>query len=485
MVEVQLANFFHKYAIHFTTDGFPVLTWNRRNNKTTDHEIIMLGDSHGWGQGASGFDGLRAYFSSHMAYPYSKGFFAKVKEHLEQSKQMRAESVIPMLSEEVLRVSGMFHQADVPVVQPVAAPGFYSAKTRHDSSFAHMGYLAMDHKFGDELCIVEAECKSDGTCEAEWSYEMTGHASKVYIGLITGKHGAKMDITLRTAPYYVRPAGYPRVYRIVDGEQVEWDASKVRMASSGSILIDTYDPTGDSEQVLCIDYGQKQKGQFVFRCVASPDQANLDQAEADKHEPESYLNPSRKPVLMLRGIVFNGNHVRNFSMGGHTVGQWLGDGTKSFNDDSHPHIDEILNFVPFTPTLALIQAPIVNEYLRQTPMNMLLMNLETLIGKLNAHHNTEGTRKMDVLMFSTLGDRRIQFEEAASLPLTYADYFQSVKTYCLEKGYGFIDFQQYFSDLVDEGLLDYELLFDDAIHPSSFANECIAQGLCAALDMLM
>lgn len=374
------------------------------------------------------------------------------------------------------------------MIQPVMAAGFYSALTRTDSSFAHLGHLATEHKFGNELCIVEPEYISDGTRKAEWAYEMVSHASKVYIGVLAGRNGAKLEVDLQTPPYYSRPEGYPKVYRVTGGKHDPLKEPQVQSTPSGSIIIDTYEAAEYREQVICIDYGKKHKGTLAFRYAGAHEQADsnhADWAELTGQTPCSDLHKLSQPVLMIRGIVFDGNNIRNFSMGGHTVGQWLGDGTSSYNDGPYPHIDEILSFVPFTPSLAIIQAPVVNEYLRQTPLTVFKNNLDTLIRKLGDHHNKAGNREMDVLMFTTLGDQRVQFEGEASLPISYPDYFQTVKQYCLEGGYGLIDFQQYFCDTVQAGLLDVELLFDDAIHPGPFANEFIAQGLQAALDRVM
>src|SRR5690606_17051307 len=153
-------------------------------------------------------------------------------------------------------------------------------------------------------------------------------------------------------------------------------------------------------------------------------------------------------------------------MGGHTVGQWLGDGSASYNDPSYPHIAEILRFVSFTPTLTIIQVPIVNEYLRQTPLATLRTNLTMLIDKLKSHHNADGSKAMDVLLFTTPGNKGIISEAERSAPITYDDYYAVVREFEVEQGYGFIDFNLYLRDCVKAVLLDYAFLFDDPIHPN-------------------
>ncbi|MDI4647061.1 SGNH/GDSL hydrolase family protein [Cohnella hashimotonis] len=167
------------------------------------------------------------------------------------------------------------------------------------------------------------------------------------------------------------------------------------------------------------------------------------------------------------------------------MGQWLGDGTPSFNDDSQPHVDQLLHYVPFTPTFVVIQAPIVNEYLRQTPLAVFWDNLLTLTGKLRRHFNADGEDRTDLLLLTTPGDKRIAFEGAPSAAIGYEDYYETLRAFSRTSGFGLIDFAKYFADCVHQGLLDYELLFDDPIHPSPFVNEFIACKLGQAIDLLM
>lgn len=223
----------------------------------------------------------------------------------------------------------------------------------------------------------------------------------------------------------------------------------------------------------------KQTGEVVFRLAAERGN-NGPRA----HAPSAMSAKAEDDRAILRGIIPDLNRIRNFAMGGHTVGQWLGDGTASFNDGPYGHVDELLRYVAFTPALAVIQAPVVNEYLRQTPISDFEAALETLTLRLSRHLNPEGDRRTDVLMFTTLGDRGIAFEGAPSLAISYEDYYEAVRRFCARRSFGLIEFHRFFEDAVRGGLVDVELLFDDAIHPGPFANEMIAQGLIAAFDLV-
>lgn len=495
---LQMFSFYHHYAINFKTSYFPVLTENRRQKKTTEREILLLGDSHSWGQGSPDYDGT-VFYSSHMPFIYNKGYYARLSEYVHQKLVFYPHALIPFMSTNIQQVQGMFRETKLDIIAPVAADGFYAPFPAQDktailgnnvgednilnmhknssqnSTAANLGYLAEVFKFNSSVCVMAPEKHGCITKEAECTIHMAAHARKLFIGVLAGPHGAKLEVELHTSTYYVKPSGYPKVFHLIAGEQVEINVTEVKNDDSGKVWIDTFAADGVMEKVYCIDYGMKQQGILTFRSVQPNEQAI-----------QLHMNgiSLETPALLIRGVVFDANHIRNFSMGGHTTGQWLGDGTNSFNDGPHPHVDELLTYVPFTPTLAVIQAPVVNEYLRQTPIPQFQSNLMTIIEKLNRHLNKNETHKMDVLMFTTPGDQNILFKGAPSSTITYDDYYKAVHQVCRENGYGLIDFRQFFVDLVEAGMLDHDLLYDDAIHPSPFLNEFIATALKNAFDLI-
>jgi lysophospholipase L1-like esterase len=634
----------NKYATNINSNSFPVLTANRRANKTTDREILLWGDSHSWGQGSPDEDWNGAQYSYHMAFLYSKGYYARLRKHLYEKYEFYRYGVVPfstagrttfsaneisqLLPSDKKEVnenggsinflSGIYNQINNPLVTPVDATGFYNPTALGIAGNTYLGYLAFRKKFGQGMLVMAPERtrtttrsnnpkeyveivpngnyttisasyttvkyngaiiygyvttdkslqfihtaeevypdwldinqflyipgygevkvttftkvtgtggitigikKTDGTeitddlspyfyagvkiyrshvGKATFYVDMKQHARKCYVGALAGPNSAKLEMYFldenqgltnfdmlgatkgessgkgnRSNIYYASPSGYPKVYKVVNGGFTELVSPEVTVGS-GSITIDTY-ATTNKEVVYCIDWGMKQKGRLFFNYAGANASATA------MSVPAGYTSFG-VPILMIRGILFDGNDVRNFAMGGHTVGQWLGDGTPSYNDATYNHVDEILNFVPFTPTLSVIQAPIVNEYLRQTPIETFKTNLNTLITKLNNHLNSGGTRKMDVLVFTTVGHKDVLFQSATSSPITYGQYVQAVKDVCTANNYGFIDFMQFFSDAVQKNILDYEMIYDDNMHPSPFANEFIARELEQAIDWIM
>lgn len=117
--------FLSKYALNIRASCFPVLTARRRRHATTDLEILMLGDSHGWGQGAPGYDVIFPAYSSHMAVPYSKGYFAKLREHLLNKYDFYPSAVIPESDDRAEDgspiIRGSYQIVQERIVEPVAA----------------------------------------------------------------------------------------------------------------------------------------------------------------------------------------------------------------------------------------------------------------------------------------------------------------------------------------------------------------------------
>lgn len=137
--------------------------------------------------------------------------------------------------------------------------------------------------------------------------------------------------------------------------------------------------------MYAIDFGMKQTGEVVFRLAAERWENGTRENGTRESAPNSRCGKPQGGKAVLRGVIPDLNRIRNFAMGGHTVGQWLGDGTASFNDGPDGHLDELLRYVAFKPALAVIQAPVVNEYLRQTPIRDFEAALETLALRLNGH----------------------------------------------------------------------------------------------------
>jgi len=483
---VDELTFFAKYAFHLTADNFPALTERRRTHLTTDAEVLLLGDSHGWGQGSPEYD-VHSASRPHMAAPYSNGFYGRLRQHIigkygwYVADSGQVEYSHPLAGFAPVSGGGKVVRMTRPIGDKYDAAGIYAPRAVEQDDRETWGYLATDHKFSEELIVLPERRLG----ESALNWDMTAYATKLYIGVVASSWGARLEVNFEpyggskgVAAGYVYPPleGYPQVTRLVSGTHTPVAGGEVEVLQGQRIVIDTYFAGGEAEVVYCIDFGQKQKGRLRFAQAGANTKAKSFEQEHDQLSC---------PIVALRGVVFDGNNVRNFSMGGHTVGQWLGDGTPSFNDESQAHMDQLLRYVPFTPTLVVIQVPIVNEYLRQTPLAVFTSHLHDLTDKLSRHLNEDGQRRTDFLLLTTPGDKQIMFQDEPSAPIRYEDYYEAAREFARASGAGFIDFAHYFESCVHDGILDYELLFDDPIHPSPFVNEFIARRLGQAIDLLM
>lgn len=187
----------------------------------------------------------------------------------------------------------------------------------------------------------------------------------------------------------------------------------------------------------------------------------------------------------LRGILFDNNSVTNYSMGGHTMGNWMGDGA-SYNDPAKDHLLDILSFSKANAYLVLVEFPLVNEYLAQTPIATVKSNIQTFISRINQIYNaTHPTRTVQFAFFTTIGHKSLEFEGGSSSPITYQALSDAVREECANSAVMFIDTRQYLKEQNRTGLFDYRLLYHDQIHPSALANELVYNFLLTKIDAML
>ena len=259
--------------------------------------------------------------------------------------------------------------------------------------------------------------------------------------------------------------GYPKAgYIDTAGREVEVPG-EVTVDEFG-VLMDTYIPfDGGQDIVYWIDWGCRVHGRLVL----------MDGGNA---------SGGTNLGLLLRGVMCDNNEFTNFSMGGHTVAAWNGD-APSFNDAAHDHLGDILAYAKTTVSTLLVEAPIVNEYLAQTPIATFKSGLVQTITRCVAVGNYEGVLQTDVLLFTTMGGRDLEFEGAASAAITYDMYSAAVREVALAQNVGFLDGRQMLKDLVRRGVVDANKLFADNNHPSGFANDLLARLLMDTMQEIM
>lgn len=220
--------------------------------------------------------------------------------------------------------------------------------------------------------------------------------------------------------------------------------------TSNSFRIDTSPiTTGVTEEVIYrIDFGATQYGDLYLEATG--------------------------PVL-TRGVVLDNNKVVNLSMGGHSVGAWLGQ-EPSFNDAATDHIAQILTHVPVQPSHIITQIPFVNEFLAQTPIAVFKTRLLEFTNRFKNHLNGSNNfniKGVDFLFFTSLRNREIAFGVGPEPGVTYNQYVQATKEFCADNGHVFIDCEAALFAKVRSGQIDAERLYSDSNHPSDYANELI------------
>lgn len=226
--------------------------------------------------------------------------------------------------------------------------------------------------------------------------------------------------------------------------------------------IDTSSITaGVTEEVIYrIDFGATQMGDVFIEATGSCD---------------------------TRGAIFDNNKVVNVSMGGHTVGAWLGE-VASASDPATDHIAQILNHTPVQPSHVVTQIPFVNEYLQQTPIATFKTRLLTYINRFKNHIPTTlnfNAKGVDFIFFTTLRQRGVAWQGVASSPITYDMYVQAAKEFCAANNCAFIDVEAQLFTEVRAGNIDYQRLYSDDLHPSDYANELIYKEVKKTLDAVV
>lgn len=323
-------------------------------------------------------------------------------------------------------------------------------------------------------------------------YPMQHHASKMFLSVFKTVNGAKVNIYFKSpydggvrntdlsdttastasSTYHTNKTGYPLVYKVSAGGAVGLVSSPEAVISGGKITIDTYGASLE-DVVYYIDWGYKQKGNIVFEYGGVNASATKDAIT------NSY-------TFLTRGFYFDGNIVKVHGFGAHSTSMLIGTAGDT-NRAATDHIEELLQYSYTCPYLVVIQPPIVNDYLQQIPVETFKNNLDVMVDELKSFRNAAypTTSYTDVLFITTIGGKVQEFSGTDTATIKYADYYNALNDYCEYNNYGLVDFRAWFKNAVSKYGLDYELIYDDDIHPSPYANEFITNELIKIIDMIM
>lgn len=246
--------------------------------------------------------------------------------------------------------------------------------------------------------------------------------------------------------------------------------------NTNSIIIDTSDHiNANQEEFYIIDFKQKKKGRIKLS-VAGPGSNNTGKHPLTNTE-----------VIMSRGIICgNMDLFRNWSLGGHSTGAWLGH-EESFWKECRNHIQDAAKYMTAKIRGIVIQAPLVNEWLKQTPIDVFKSRLTETINILECSN---------VIILTTLGLKDREFgisgenvaqNHKSDEKITFEQYAIAVKDWTESQiisgnnNVTFLDCRRCLKDLVVQGVLKPDDLYINNGHPSPVANEIIADMLITAI----
>lgn len=192
-------------------------------------------------------------------------------------------------------------------------------------------------------------------------------------------------------------------------------------------------------------------------------------------ETRDFTISTSTPFIGMRGILGGSfNMVKNMALGCHSVGAWLGVDTDNCGNDDDPidsitgvnHIEDLLNYCPQRMTMAIIQAPIVNEYLKQTPITTYKNNLTALKTLIDCS---------EIIIFSGMGQytKDEDFGGVNDKTISYRMYRQATIEWAELQEYSctYVDMVTPINDylkLHNTNILD---LVVDSNHPSNLQNQ--------------
>jgi hypothetical protein len=411
----------------------------------------------GWTYSTNNVAGVR---DDGVAFIHIKGFSYQVPSWIAVGKHLYIEPLGGVIVDSVAYyASPNDNQANVFIKKPdgtnftlAEIDGLITTGTRVYRSYYGEAVMTLDMKTPARLMVLTLGHKNYG--------------AKVKIELLSNQSGSNdgsNPLTTETVSALGNTNIYgnavPKVYVHTAADvnsALAVASSSVVTISSSSIIIDTGNTTMNPFVNYIIDFGEKKQGTLRL--------THMGQGAAT----------TTRPILGSQVIIFKGallgnrDLLRNWSMGGHTLGAWLGEEASYWNE-TRDHVADALSYMSGALQAAIIQAPIVNEYLKQTPIATFKTRLDTLKTRLGTDN---------ILIFSTIGQNAKEYGTDAAA-IKYNDYFNAVKEWAEAKGGNvtFFNGRDFIKDYVAKNNIPTSLLFLNDAHPSALTNELLYKAL--------
>jgi hypothetical protein len=465
-----------------------------------DRQILLLGDSHGWGQGGPNYQGVSAGYLTHTENIINNGFYGRLKKYLYEKFGSEPIRVVPFdlgtanstvktgsFSPPSGFVDTLTHTKRMRIVAgsyfiskilksdfPVGASrdymdSYFNAVSRQDSyALANYGHN-VDVGFLSEF---NATIGTGGVV----LIDIDVPTRFVYLALVNAYEAygkAEIQLLPSNKDFTVEPTGFGdpiygtatptvKINSTSDPKSELIEPSNV-VITSNKITIDCSVGTL-SNVVFIIDFGQKKCGTLKITHGGNGVNTTLT------------LAPLSTSAINVRGaLLSNGDTIKNWSMGGHTIGAWIGEQSNYDNSETKDHLADILNYTYRSVKGCFIQLPIVNEVIKQTPIVDFKSYLDTLKTRLGTDN---------LVLFTTLGRKALEFD-GGTTTITNDDYVNAAKEWVTLQGGNvtFVDCRAYLKSLVSDGIIPAEDLYTNDSHPSPSANEIIFDMLKQVSDM--
>ena len=451
---------------------------NGNENNYHSRNIVLLGDSHSWGEGSPNYQGLSNGYNPHKEWLLNDGYMGRLSKYIRKKWNSEPWRCLPngygnegeLINVEgdksairkdndtytkqlkvvdgsysIIKVKGVNNKFNSAIVQN----DIYSSHTYFQN--AHIGLFEQEFleikPYNNKSCVI-------GEMETPSRFivlNLLGHRDCNVCNIELMDKIQNFDFPLMQgfgSPFY----GFevPKVYDSID-DFINGVESEYYSYSNGVIKIDC--ALFNGERNFIIDMKQKKNGTV-----------RLTLEKADKS-------------IDTRGMLFtNLDMVKNWALGGHSLGAMLGE-EDSFTNERRNHIDDIKKYMNLPVNMLILQVPIVNEYLNQTPLNTFKERLNKLVFGSGLNNNGKA------IIFNTIGGKNEEFG-GSSLPISYDDYDIALKEWVNinKNSVTFIDCRKQLKDLVKGNIINKDNLFINNNHPNALANELIYNMLKNTID---